>query len=74
MDISPNQMANIRLIILTHHLYQIPFDIIKIDDYWFVDKIFHPDLSYYLKEGDRLLVSFFLFSFNKYLNKYKDYK
>ena len=57
MDIGLNQMANIRFVILTHQLRQIPFDIIKIDDYWFIDKVFHNDLSHYLKQGDRLLVS-----------------
>lgn len=56
MDIGLNQMGNIRFIILTHRLKQIPFDIIKIDDYWFIDKIFHSDLNCYLKQGDRLLV------------------
>jgi hypothetical protein len=57
MDISLNQMANIRFVILTHRQRQIPFDIIKIEDFWFIKKVFHDDLSYYLKQGDRLLVS-----------------
>jgi hypothetical protein len=57
MDIGLNQMANIRFVILTRRLRQIPFDIIKIDDLWFIDKVFHSDLSDYLKQGDRLLVS-----------------
>jgi hypothetical protein len=57
MDIGLNQMANIRFVILTRRLRQIPFDIIKIDDLWFIDKVFHSDLSNYLKQGDRLLVS-----------------
>jgi hypothetical protein len=45
MNIGLNQMANIRFVILIHRLHQIPFDIIKIDDYWFIDKVFHHDLS-----------------------------
>ncbi len=57
MDISLNQMANIRFIILTRRLRQIPFDVIKIDDHWFIDKVCHYDLNNYLKQGDRLLVS-----------------
>ncbi|CAF4667681.1 unnamed protein product [Rotaria sp. Silwood2] len=56
MDIGLNQMANIRFIILTRHLHQIPFDIIKIDDYWFIEKVFHNDLKNYLKQGDRILI------------------
>ncbi|CAF1118791.1 unnamed protein product [Rotaria sordida] len=56
MDVSLNQMANIRFIILTHHLRQIPFDIIKINDFWFIEKVFHHDLNDYLKQGDRLLI------------------
>lgn len=63
MDIGLNQMANIRFIILTHRFRQIPFDIIKIDDSWFIDKVFHQNLGNYLKQGDRLLVSL------NYLNK-----
>jgi hypothetical protein len=62
MDIGPNQMGNIRFVILTRRLHEIPFDIIKIDDFWFIDKVFHDDLSDYIKRGDRLLVrKFFLF-------------
>ena len=57
MDIGPQQMANIRVVFVTRRLRQIPFDIIKIDDVWFIDKVFHPELSNYLKQGDRLLVS-----------------
>ncbi len=57
MDIGLNQMANIRFVILTRRLRQIPFDIIKIDDFWFIDKVFHHDLNTYFKQGDRLLVS-----------------
>ena len=57
MDIGFHQMANIRFVILTHRLRQIPFDIIKIDGFWFIEKVFHHDLSNYLKPGDRLLVS-----------------
>ncbi|CAF3687927.1 unnamed protein product [Rotaria sp. Silwood1] len=56
MDIGLNQMANIRFIILTRRLHQIPFDIIKIDDYWFIEKVFYYDLKNYLKQGDRILI------------------
>ncbi|CAF4111362.1 unnamed protein product, partial [Adineta steineri] len=55
MDISLHQMGNIRFIIVTRHLRQIPFDIIKIDKFWFIEKIFYHELSNYLKQGDRLL-------------------
>ncbi|CAF4957176.1 unnamed protein product, partial [Rotaria socialis] len=51
------QMAEIRFVILTRRLRQIPFDIIKIDDCWFIDKVFHRELNNYLKQGDRILVS-----------------
>ncbi len=57
MDIGLNQMANIRFVILTRRLRQIPFDIIKIDDFWYIDQVFHHELSNYFKQGDRLLVS-----------------
>jgi len=57
MDIGLHQMANIRFVILTRRLRQIPFDIIKIEDFWFIEKFFHHDLNNYLKQGDRLLVS-----------------
>ncbi|CAF4986196.1 unnamed protein product, partial [Rotaria sp. Silwood1] len=56
MDIGLNQMANIRFIILTRRLHQIPFDIIKIDDCWFIEKVFNHDLKNYLKQGDRILI------------------
>ncbi|CAF0967686.1 unnamed protein product [Adineta steineri] len=56
MDISLHQMGNIRFIIVTRHLRQIPFDIIKIDNFWFIEKIFYHELSNYLKQGDRLLI------------------
>lgn len=57
MNISVNQMANIRFVRLTHRLCQIPFDIIKIENEWFIEKVFHCDLNNYLKQGDRILVS-----------------
>lgn len=57
MDISLEQMANIRFVYLICRLRQIPFDIIRIDQYWFIDRIFHSELKNYFKQGDRLLVS-----------------
>jgi hypothetical protein len=57
MNIGLNQMANIRFVILAQRLRQIPFDIIKIDDYWFIDKVFHDDWRNYFKQGDCLLVN-----------------
>lgn len=57
MDIGLHQMANIRFVILTRRLRQLPFDVIKIDDCWFIDEVFHQDLKVFLKQGDRLLVS-----------------
>ena len=57
MNIGLQQMANIRLIYLTRRLRQIPFDIIRIDQSWFIDRIFHSELKNSFKQGDRLLVS-----------------
>lgn len=62
MDIGLGQMTNIRFVFLIHRLRQLPFDIIKIDDCWFIDKIVHSSLNPYFKQGDRLLVSIRLFS------------
>ncbi|CAF2062339.1 unnamed protein product [Rotaria magnacalcarata] len=56
MNIGVKQMAEIRFVILARRLRQIPFDIIKIDDCWFIDKVFHRELDNYLKQGDRILI------------------
>ncbi|CAF3455909.1 unnamed protein product [Rotaria socialis] len=56
MNIGVKQMAEIRFVILARRLRQIPFDIIKIDDCWFIDKVFHRELNNYLKQGDRILI------------------
>jgi hypothetical protein len=56
MDITFYQMANIRFVYLTHRLRNLPFDIIQIDQYWFIDRISHTDLKNVFKQGDRLLV------------------
>lgn len=56
MDIDFYQMANIRFVYLTRHLGNRPFDIIRIDQYWFIDRIFHNDLKNVFKQGDRVLV------------------
>ena len=57
MEISLNQMGNIRFIILTRRCRDIPFDIVQIDGDWFVSKVLRDDLRTHLKQGDRLLVS-----------------
>lgn len=49
-------MANIRLVTVTRRLHQIPFELIKIDDNWFIDQVIREDLRPYLKRGDHLLV------------------
>ena len=57
MDIARHQMANIRFVYLTRRLRNLPFDIIQIDQYWFIDRISQSDLKNVFKQGDRLLVS-----------------
>ncbi|CAF0833974.1 unnamed protein product [Didymodactylos carnosus] len=56
MNISLYQISNIRFILITQRLRQIPFDIIKIEDSWFIDRILNDAILEYLKCGDRLLV------------------
>ena len=58
MEIDSEQMANIRLVTVTRRLHQIPFELIKIDDHWFIDQVIREDLCPFLKRGDRLLVRY----------------
>ncbi|CAF1015598.1 unnamed protein product [Adineta ricciae] len=55
-DVDVNQIENLRCIVLTRRLNQIPFDFIKIDHMWFVKQVLVQELSISLKQGDRLLV------------------
>lgn len=56
VEISVEQMANIRFVTVTRRLHQIPFEIVKIDGSWFIDRVTREDLRPHLKRGDRLLV------------------
>ena len=56
-DIDVNHIENLRCIVLTRRLNQIPFDFVKIDHMWFVKQVLVQELSISLKQGDRLLVS-----------------
>jgi hypothetical protein len=57
MDIDMQHMANIRLTIFTRRLRPSPFEFVKINHAWFIDRILNQDLSCYFTRGDRLLVS-----------------